>query len=166
MSTWQSVILKSGDVVKLPKNTKVTVQLVHTVPTKLHLHAFYRTKEGREGHIYHKNEGNLYLPPCIEWNEEEGKEQLAVKTLTHVETVLIAVQLNKGFLGLLTGGDNFAKYESQLLIHTDSPHEIEIPLDTQKKGLWYAVAKIVNHESTQIERIDKVEKFQPRLTNF
>ena len=166
MSTWQSVILKSNDVIKLPKNTKVTVQLVCAVPAKLHLHAFYQTKEGGEGHVYYKNKGNLYLPPCIEWNEEEEKEVLSVKTLTHVETLLIAVQLNKGFVDLLKGGESFAKYEGCLIVHTDSPYQFEIPLDAQRRGLWYVAAKIVNQELSQIERIDKVQKFQPHLANF
>jgi tellurite resistance protein TerA len=164
-----------GDRAKLKKSARITAKLTWTKPVDLDLHAFYKTKEGVFGHIYYDNQGDLLNPPCIELDEDAGvddtggdnEENITIKSLSHVEAVLIATNIYRRF-GFLSFGDNFAKYDGKVVVETNLGDHIEVPLDSEKKGKWCVIAQIDNSDPSDpyVVNINKVQKSEPNLRDF
>lgn len=175
MATQSKVTLKKGEKATLTKSAKITAKLTWTKPVDLDLHAFYKTKEGLLGHIFYKNKGTLYQPPCIELDEDAGvnntggdnEENITIKSLSHVESVLIATNIFRK-LGFFSMGDNFAKYDGKVLVETNMGDMIEVPLDSDKIGKWCVIAKIDNANPSEpyVININEVQKAEPSLKDF
>lgn len=176
MATEKVTLKKQGDRAKLAmKSAKITAKLTWTKPVDLDLHAFYKTKEGLFGHVYYDNRGNLYQPPCIELDHDAGvddtggdnEENITIKSLSHVESILIATNIYRK-LAFLSFGDNFAKYDGRVVIETDAGDHVEVPLDSQATGKWCVIAKIDNLDPTDphVININKVQKTEPSLKDF
>ncbi|MDM8569471.1 hypothetical protein QUF50_08200 [Thiotrichales bacterium HSG1] len=167
-----------GDKAKITKSSKITAKLTWTKQVDLDLHAFYKTKEGLFGHIYYDNQGNLYNPPCIELDKDTGKdvkvdttggeneENITIKSLSHVESILIVTNIYHKF-AFLSMGDTFSNYDGKVIIETDGEC-IEVPLDSKKKGKWCVIAKIDNNDPSSpfVININKVQKSEPNLKDF
>jgi tellurite resistance protein TerA len=175
VATQQKITLKRGDRAKLTKSAQIGAKLTWTKPVDLDLHAFYKTKEGLFGHVYYDNKGNLYQPPCIQLDTDAGvddtggdnEENLTIKSLAHVESVLIATNIYRRF-GFLSFGDNFAKYDGRVVIETNGGDHIEVPLDSEKVGKWCVIAKIDNSDPSEpyAININQVQKSEPSLEDF
>jgi len=175
MATQSRVTLKKGETATLTKSAKITTKLSWTKPVDLDLHAFYKTKEGVLGHIYYDNQGSLYQPPCIELDEDAGiddtggdnEENLTIKSLSHVESVLIATNIYRKF-AFFSMGDNFAKYDGKVVVETNMGERIEVPLDSDKVGKWCVIAKIDNSNPSEpyVININEVQKAEPSLKDF
>jgi len=168
-------ILKNpGDKAKITKSSKINAKLSWTKPVDLDLHAFYKTKEGLFGHIYYDNQGNLYNPPCIELDEDAGvddtggenEENITIKSLSHVESILIVTNIYRKF-AFLSMGDTFANYDGKVIVETDD-ERIEVPLNSKEKGKWCVIAKIDNSNPSSpfVININKVQKPEPNLKDF
>ena len=175
MADNDNVVLKPGEQAKLTKSTKITVKLRWTAPVDLDLHAFYQTKEGTFGHIYYDNQGGLNHPPCIHLDEDAGvdetggenEENITIKSLSHVKTILIATHIYRRF-GFLSFGDNFAKYDGKVVLETEQGNRIEVPLDSETVGKWCVIAEIDNSDQSNpyVLNINKVQKAEPTLKDF
>ncbi len=175
MATQQYVTLKRGDSAKLTKSAHIEVKLAWTKPVDLDLHAFYKTKEGLFGHIYYDNKGNLYQPTCIQLDADAGvddtggdnEENLTIKSLSHVESVLIATNIYRRF-GFFSLGDNFAKYDGKVVNKSNVGDGVEVPLDSDEVGKWCVIAKIDNSDSSypHVININKVQKSEPSIKDF
>ena len=171
----QKNVLKQGGRAGLTKSAKIGAKLTWTKPVDLDLHAFYKTKEGLFGHVYYDNLGNLYKPPCIQLDEDAGidntggnnEENITIKSLSHVESILIATNIYRKF-SFLSFGDNFAKYDGKVVIETDRGEHIEVPLDSEKVGKWCVIAKIDNSDPSHphVININKVQKSEPNIKDF
>jgi len=175
VATQQQVTLKRGERAKLTKSAKINTKLAWTKPVDLDLHAFYKTKEGLFGHIYYDNQGNLYQPPCIQLDADAGvddtggdnEENLTIKSLAHVESILIATNIYRRF-GFLSFGDNFANYDGRVVIETNVGDCIEVPLDSEEVGKWCVIAKIDNSVPSEpyVININHVQKSEPSIKDF
>lgn len=169
------IILKRGEKAQLSKSSKIKAKLTWTQSVDLDLHAFYKTKEGLFGHIYYDNKGKLYQPPCIELDEDAGiddtggdnEENITIKTLSHVQSILIATNIYRRF-SFFSLGDNFAKYDGKVIVKTDLGEYIEVPLNSEEVGRWCVIAKIDNSDPSDpyVININKVQKSEPSLKDF
>jgi len=170
------VLKKRGETANLSKNSPIAAQLTWSTAVDLDLHAFFKTKEGVCGHIFYDNRGNLYHPPCIQLDEDAGADQhtgskeenITIKTLAHIESIIIATNIYKGLLGFFSLGDSFAKYDGKVTVRTEMGPTIEVPLDSEEVGKWCVIAKIDNTDPTtpQLININKVQKTIPEVHDF
>ena len=176
MAVQHNVVLnKHGERAKLTKSAKITAKLTWTAPVDLDLHAFYKTKEGVFGHVYYDNQGNINMPPCIQLDEDAGvddsggenEENITIKSLSHVESILIVTNIYKKF-GFLSFGDNFAKYDGKVVIEAEAGNCVEVPLDSQDVGKWCVIAKIDHSDPSDpyVMNINKVQRAEPSLKDF
>lgn len=171
----EKVTLERGKIAKLTRSAKIQAKLIWTKPVDLDLHAFYKTKEGLFGHIYYDNLGSFYEPPCIKLDADAGvddtggdnEENIEIKSLSHIEAVLIATNIYRKF-GFFSLGDNFAKYDGKVILETDLGDHIEVPLDSEEKGKWCVIAKIDNSNPSDphVININKVQKSEPSIKDF
>jgi tellurite resistance protein TerA len=169
------VLTKHGERAELTKSAKITAKLTWTAAVDLDLHAFYKTKEGVFGHVYYDNLGNINMPPCIQLDEDAGvddsggenEENITIKSLSHVESILIATNIYKR-LGFLSFGDNFGKYDGKVIIEAEAGNRVEVPLDSQDVGKWCVIAKIDNSDPKDpyVMNINKVQRAEPSLKDF
>ncbi|KAB8319403.1 stress response protein [Tolypothrix campylonemoides VB511288] len=170
------VLKKKGDSADLSKRmSNVDVKLSWTKSVDLDLHAFYKTKSGTFGHISFVRKGSLSEPPCILLDKDAGvgatagdnRENIKIATLAHVDYVLIATNIFR-FIGFLSSGDSFAKYDGKVVVKTDGGDHIEVPLTSEEIGKWCVIAKIDNTNPTapKVVNINKVQKLEPSLNEF
>lgn len=170
------ILKKKGESVDLSKKiTNLDIKLKWTKAVDLDIHSFYKTKDGVFGHIYFGNKGKLNEPPCIALDKDAGvgntpgnnEENMKILTLVHVDSVLIATNIFR-FLGFLSAGDNFAKYDGKVVVKTDAGDCIEVPLISEEIGKWCVIAKIDNTlpSSTKVININKVQQDEPTLKDF
>lgn len=147
----------------------VQVRLTWSKAVDIDLHAFYKTKTGTKGHVYFGNKGQLDGPPYILLDKDAGvgntagknEENLRIARIDQFATILIAVNIFR-FLGFLSAGDNFAKYDGQVALRTDGGHNIEVPLTSEAKGRWCIIAKIDNTGATpKVINLNQVQKNEP-----
>jgi len=165
---------KKGDAAEITLKKKgataVHAKLSWKKAVDLDLHAFYKTKEGKFGHVYFSNKGRLDKEPYIALDEDAGvgntagdnEENIRIGQLDHLSSVLIATNIFR-FLGFLSSGENFAKYDGKVVIETDSGDSIEVPLTSEEKGRWCLIAKIDNTGDTpRVININQVQKKEPK----
>ena len=97
----------------------------------------------------------------------ENEENITIKSLSHVEAVLIATHIYRRF-GFLSFGDNFAKYDGKVVLETDQGDRIEVPLDSKSVGKWCVIAEIDNSDPTEpyVINVNNVQKAEPTLKDF
>jgi tellurite resistance protein TerA len=164
-----------GDKAQLSRSAKIQAKLTWTKPVDLDLHAFYKTKEGLVGHVYFAHRGNLYEPPCIQLDTDAGvddtggenEENITIKSLSHVEAILIATNIYRT-LSFLSFGDNFAKYDGKVVVESETGESIEVPLNSDEKGKWCVIAKIDNSDpaNPHVININRVQKAEPSIKDF
>lgn len=153
----------------------VTLSWTHAVD--LDLYAFYRTKDGRIGEIYHDNRGSLKAFPFMKLDEDAGvgntggdnEENLTITSLAEIEYVLIAVNIyqEKGIFSFLKKKDSFARYDGKIMIQPDTGQDIEIPLSSVENGGWCVVAGIENRGDTlKVLNINTVTAKKPDLNHW
>jgi|GEM_PF-1011520 len=154
---------------------RINVKLSWTQAVDLDLHAFYKTKNGRFGHVYFASKGSLNKPPYIRLDEDMGvgntagdnEENIAIATLEAVDCVLVATNIFR-FFGFLSRGDHFAKYDGRVVVKTDRGDEIEVPLTSKEKGRWCIIAKIDNTDSShpRVVNINEVRQEEPAIKDY
>lgn len=170
------VLKKKGDSIELSKRfTNVDIKLNWTKSVDLDLHAFYKIKSGAFGHISFVQKGSLNKPPCILLDKDAGvgatagnnRENIKIATLAHVDYVLIAANIFR-FLGFLSPGDSFSKYDGKVVVKTDGGDHIEVPLVSEEIGKWCVIAKIDNSNpnSPKVINVNKVQQKEPSLNEF
>lgn len=152
----------------------VRVRLSWTSGVDLDLHAYYRSKEGEEGHIYFARRGGLQKPPYIRLDEDAGvgnraganEENIVIGRLDHLESVVIATHIFR-FFGFLHRGDNFAKYDGRVLVAPEGRPGVEVPLSSSDPCKWYVIAKIDNSgETPHVVNINRTQSEEPDLAVF
>lgn len=169
---------KPGEGVSLRKAAKienVKVRLKWTKGVDLDLHAFYKTKKGEFGHIYFGNKGRLNKSPFIKLDRDSGvgntsgnnAENLTIKTLKDLDSVIIATNIFR-FLGFISKGENFAKYDGRVLVKTGNGDDIEVPLTSKVKGRWCIICKIDNTDSADLKvlNINQVQSNKPDIRDL
>ncbi|BDA67612.1 hypothetical protein RIVM261_069960 [Rivularia sp. IAM M-261] len=170
------ILKKKGDSIELSKKfTNVDIKLSWTKSVDLDLHAFYKLKNGTFGHVSYINKGSLNQAPCILLDKDAGvgntpgnnQENIKIATLSHVDYVLIATNIFR-FLGFLSAGDSFAKYDGKVTVKTDAGDHIEVPLISEEIGKWCVITKIDNSNlsTPKVININKVQKSEPTLNEF
>ncbi len=174
MELKQKVVLKQkGEAgvltLKQKESTAVHAKLGWTKAVDLDLHVFYRTVDGKNGHIFFGNTGDIKKPPYIELDKDAGvgntagdnEENIRIGRLDHIESLIIATNIFR-FLGFLSSGDNFAKYDGKVTVTTDAGDCIEVPLTSEETGRWCIIAKIENTGPVpRVVNINKVQKKEP-----
>jgi len=136
----------------------------------LDLHAFYKTKAGKFGHVYFGDRGKLEKEPYIMLDQDAGvgntagdnEENIHIGQLDHLSSILIATNIFRLF-GFLSSGENFAKYDGKVVIETDAGDNIEVPLISEEKGRWCIIAKIDNTgDNPRVININQVQKKEPK----
>ncbi len=147
----------------------IHARLSWTKAVDLDLHAFYKTKDGAFGHVYFADRGYLDKAPFIMLDQDAGvgntagdnEENLRISRLDNLDAVLIAINIFK-FLGFLSKGENFAKYDGRVTVTTDAGDNIEVPLISEEKGKWCIIAKIDNTgPNPKLINVNQVQKNEP-----
>ena len=152
------------------KNTSIIhAKLSWTTAVDLDLHAFYKTKTGKLGHISFANKGSLDKEPYIMLDDDAGvgntagdnEENIRITHLDKLDSVLIAANIFK-FLGFLSKGENFANYDGKVIVTTDGGDNIEVPLTSKEVGKWCVIAKLDNTgPHPKLTNINTVQKNEP-----
>lgn len=166
---------KPGEGVSLRKAAKienVKVRLKWTKGVDLDLHAFYKTKTGQFGHIFFGNKGGFHASPFIKLDRDSGvgntsgnnSENLTIKTLKDLDSVIIATNIFR-FLGFISKGENFARYDGRVLVKTGNGDDIEVPLTSKVKGRWCIICKIDNTDAAdpKVLNINRVQSNKPDI---
>ena len=149
--------------------TMIHAKLTWKKAVDLDLHAFYKTKAGKFGHIYFGNKGDGHKEPYIALDQDAGvgntagdnEENIRITNLEHLASILIATNIFR-FFGFLSSGDSFAKYDGKVMIETDAGDEVEVPLISEEKGRWCLIAKIDNTGPVpKVVNVNQVQKNQP-----
>ncbi len=171
------VILKQkGDFTEIAQTlTRIQIQMTWTKGVDLDLHAFYRTKTGKNGQVYFADKGDLTTYPFIALDQDAGvgntsgqnEENLTIASLENMETILIATNIFR-FFGFLSKGENFARYDGKVSLKTNAGDHIEVPLTSNEIGKWCVIAAIDNSNpnTPKIININRVQKSEPNLATF
>jgi tellurite resistance protein TerA len=166
---------KPGDSTRLnlskgKKISKIKISLQWKSGVDLDLHAFYKTKDGKFGHVYYGNKSDsLIFNRNIVLDKDSGvgniagcnEENLSIKNLDSFESIVIATNIFR-FLGFLNSGDNFSKYDGMVIVTTDVGDKITVPLTSKEKGRWCIIAKIDNLQvDPKIININKITENEP-----
>jgi tellurite resistance protein TerA len=167
------VLKEKGDSSSLQLKQKnasiVHAKLSWTKAVDLDLHAFYKTKEGKFGHISFSNKGGLDKEPFIMLDEDAGvgntagdnEENIRITQLDKLDSVLIATNIFK-FFGFLSKGANFGDYDGKVVVTTDGGDNIEVPLTSKNVGKWCIIAKLDNTGPLpKLININTVQKDEP-----
>ncbi|MEK4027603.1 TerD family protein [Pseudobacillus sp. FSL P4-0506] len=168
---------KPGDSISLKKADKIkhiAIKLQWTKGVDLDMHAFYKTKNRRIGHIFFGNKGKANESPYIALDKDAGvgnksghnEENLVIKTLEDIESVIIATNIFR-FLRFKKD-DNFAKYDGKVTIKTNTGDEIDVPLTSEEPGRWCVISKIDNSHSSapKVININRVQKGEPSIDKY
>jgi len=152
---------------------EVRVRMTWHTGVDLDLHAFYRLKDGRLGHVYFADKGALHAAPWIALDQDAAvdrrsgnhEENLCIAKIEAVESILFAANIFtlSGLLGF--GNENFARYDGVVTVSTGS-QDIVVPLASSEPGRWAVIARLDNGTDPRVTRIDKVVKKQPTLLEF
>lgn len=171
---------KKGDATEITLKKKggaaftVHAKLTWKKAVDLDLHVFYKAKDGKFGHVYFANKGQLNKAPYIALDQDAGvgntagdnEENIRIGQLDHLNSVLIAANIFR-LLGFLSSGDNFAKYDGKVVVETDAGDSIEVPLISEEKGRWCLIAKIDNTGDTpRVININTVQKKEPKESDL
>ena len=163
------ILTQQGERAPLAKSLKIIIKLTWKNAVNLNLHAFCQERESDLfGHIYANNRGKLYHPPCIQFDAEDNNEaMISINTLTHVESILIAVSVKQKF-GFFSAEKKFAEYGGKLTLEISQRNPIEVFLDTEEVGKWCIMVKIDNLDPSnpQVIKLNKVQKSEPKLKDF
>jgi tellurite resistance protein TerA len=139
----------------------------------LDLHAFYRLKDGRTGHVYFGDKGSLKASPWIALDQDaavdrragDHEEILTIAKIDAVQAVLFAANIFTlgGLLGF--GNENFARYDGVVTVSTGD-QDIVAALASTEPGRWAVIARLDNDRIPRVTRIDRVIKQQPTLADF
>lgn len=173
MSLNKITLEKRGDKVSLEKigTSTIRVKLNWTKSVDLDLHAFFKTKSGKVGHVYFADKGNLDKEPYILLDADAGvgntagnnEENLKIVNLDTFSSIIIATNIFRVF-GFMNDGDNFARYDGKVIVQTDAGYSITVPLISEEKGRWCVIAKIDNSGNVPIViNVNNVQKEEPRL---
>lgn len=170
------IFTQKDEMVELhPQTHQLTLQLNWTCGVDLDLHAFYRSKNGRFGHVYFGKKGNIKQPPYMQLREDAGvlqtqgnkTELLKVYNLEYLDYLLIASNAFK-LLGFSGNQESFADYGGQLSLHTDKQEAFVMPLNSTEAGKWCVIAKLDNtlaHVPKMIY-LNRVQKQEPTISDF
>lgn len=170
MELKQKVVLKQKGESTSLVGTEFVATLRWTAAVDLDLHAFYKTKSGKFGHVSFADTGSLTAMPYIQLDKDEGvgntagdnEENIRISRLDLLESVMIATNIFR-FFGFLNKGDNFAKYDGSVVVKSNTGHVIEIPLISEEPGRWCLIAKIDNSTASPcVININKVQKDEPK----
>lgn len=170
MELKQKIVLKQKGEKTGLVGTDFIATLRWTAAVDLDLHAFYKTKNGKFGHVFFADTGNLADMPYIQLDKDEGvgntggdnEENIRIAKIDHLEYVVIATNIFR-FLGFLSKGDNFAKYDGSVVVKSNTGHVIEVPLISEEPGKWCLIAKIDNSGvSPSVININRVQKNEPK----
>ncbi len=155
--------------------TKLHAVLTWNDAVDLDIHAFYRTKQGVDGHISFQKKGSQKKSPYIHLDKDAGvgntagdnKEVITIASLKEIESVLIATNIFRLFGGL-SKNDNFAKYDGTVKITTTSSKDIVVPLTSKKHARWCVIALIDNSDpySPLVSNINKVTDNEPLIDDY
>lgn len=151
--------------------SSIRVKLSWTAGVDLDLHAWYRTRAGKNGHIYFASKGSQREAPFIHLDEDAGvgnsagdnEENLVITKLDHLERVVIATNIFR-FFSFLHQGDNYAKYDGKVLVAVDGQAGIEVPLSSDTPGKWCVIAEIDNRgPEPRVVNVNRTQKDKPQL---
>lgn len=150
----RNIILRVGESANLDTSEPledIHVQMSWTRPIDLDLHAFYRTHDGREHHVYfaERKGPEVELDYDAGIGDRGGKnvENILVERLNGIEDIMFATNI-------FGDGDRFADYDAKVTVKTNNGDCFTVPLTSQKSARWCIIS-----------RIDNTNKNQPRVIN-
>lgn len=168
---------KKGDVARInlskSKIGNIQAKLFWKKGVDLDLHAFYKTKSGKTGHIYFGSKGSLNRDPYIMLDQDSGvgntsgnnEENLRIGSLDYFDYILFSVNIFRFFS---RKGENFAKYDGKVVLKTDRGDEITVPLISEEIGTWCVITMVDNSSANEprIVNINQVMKTEPKINDF
>lgn len=167
------VVLSTGESTTLNTSsgpiTDIAVKLQWTKAIDLDLHAFYRTKDGSEEHVYFTNKDaghGIRLDQDAGVGDSAGanEENLTVESLSNIDRVLFATNI----YGESHSDDRFANYDGKIQFTTNHGQVIDVPLQAQEKGAWCVLSLLdsSNQNSPVIKSINDVINHDPDINDY
>lgn len=161
------------DLSKSKKIEKIYAKLFWKKGVDLDVHAFYKNKNGKKGHVYFATKGYLNKEPFIMLDKDSGvgntsgnnQENITISDLKHFDFILFSVNIFRFFF---RRGENFAKYDGKVILETDRGDQISVPLTSEEIGTWFVIAMLDNSNPNEprIVNINQVLKSEPVIENF
>jgi uncharacterized protein involved in tellurium resistance len=121
--------------------TKINVRLQWTAAVDLDLHAFLRTKDGQEQHVYfgHRAERAIKLDNDAGIGDRGGQneENITLTSIDGFEEILFATKI------FIKGGC-FADYDGRVKVETNNGDDIVVPLTSRERADWCVISKFSN----------------------
>jgi uncharacterized protein involved in tellurium resistance len=143
----REVILQLGEACNLSNMsplTRINIKLQWTLGVDLDLHAFFRLRNGKKGHIYfaHRDERGISLDrdAGVTRNRGQHEENLAITELDQFDEVIFATQIFS-FFGTK---HSYSSYDGKVIVETNNGDRVLVPLTSQERKPWCAIAKLTN----------------------
>jgi len=155
--------------------TKLKAILNWKAAVDLDIHAFYRTKNGKDGHVSFQHKGSAKKTPYIHLDKDAGvgnvagdnQEIITIGSLKDIECILIATNIFRFFEGLAKD-ENFAKYDGRVRLVTNDNNKIVVPLTSNSPGRWCIIALIDSSDpyTPIVSNINKITNTEPCIDDY
>ena len=165
----RQVILKTGESARLNIDQPIEwikARLAWTAKRDLDLHAFYRTKDGSDKHVFFGNkiekDVNLDVDAGVGDRGGQNVENMGISSLENIEAILFATNIYKWH-----GGESYADYDGKVVVTTNNGDDITVPLSSQQRAAWCVIAKIDNRgQGPEVVNVNAVTESDPNVSGF
>lgn len=151
------IILKKKEKVSIKKSEKVVATLEWDTKKDLDLYCFYVTKDGEEGKIYYRNQGNAKKEPFITLDGDAlvaGKETIIVHQPSQLKYVLFAA-----YSAVSNGIGSFKSMKARAVVDNQMGQRITSPLfENNRYAYWVAIAMIDFTDANEM-KVSHVESY-------
>lgn len=161
------VVLSVGESARLNTSrpiTRINIKLQWTAAVDLDLHAFFRTKNGEEKHVYFGNKSEVHI--CLDTDAGVGnrggqnEENLTITSLGGFEEILFATMI-------FPKEGSYADYDGRVAVQTNNGDDIVVPLTSRERADWCVIAKLTNAANgPTVANINRVTDAVPDVDNF
>jgi uncharacterized protein involved in tellurium resistance len=166
-ATERRVVLAVGEVAQLSMAAplrNVNVKMKWSAPVDLDLHAFVKTSDGLEHHVFFADMSirGLRLDYDAGVGDRGGRNQenITISDPDSIRSVLFATKI-------FSKGGCYADYDGRVIVTTNNGDEVEVPLTSQESADWCVIAKLVNDgQGAAITNINRVCRRNPQIDDF
>ena len=160
----RDVVLAVGESAKFGAGTPLTdvkVQLRWTRPIDLDLHAFFVTRDGRDGHVSFRDRSahGVVLDHDAGIGDRGGQnvENLTVQDLEPMSAIVFATKI-------FGGGDRYSDYDGAVEVMPSDGSKFTVPLTAQQRGRWCWIARIdLDANGASVTNLNQVSDDEPVL---